>query len=1001
MSSIQAHNAAYLLEQEIIQARDAIGDLRKFVKLAWNIIEPGTPYVHGWHIDAICEHLMAVTNGQIKELLINVPPRHAKPCYNGSMILHKTLGRIELNNVSVGDEILTHNGRFRKVLAVHKQGILPLLEITTHSGRIIKLAFDHPLLTPNGWKEAKNISNNDVLAIVQPAENHGIKTISLEESRFIGYLIGDGHLTKNTISFTNADDITLSDFIFCAKELGFRTRLKKPPPSWLNKNPKASIVVVLPICPNGALRWQKYMGKNPLKEFLIKHELLEKNSYNKRVPQAILSGNKEIISNYLGAYWACDGSIGKRATKFLRKESKKKDATREDIRCCAVTVCKGLAFDHQHLFNRIGISSRVRTKVAQLKTRKQGDLYYSYSIDLGTQDQIAKFSSLIPIYHSKIKNLIDYNRSDFDKILVADKVVSIKEIEADECICLTVEEDASFTIEDIAVHNSSIVSVIWPVWEWLTHPHIKWLFSSYAQSLSTRDSLKSRRLIQSPWFQYHYRDKFKLMKDQNKKMRYDNNKAGYRIATSVDGSNTGEGGDRIVCLPYNTKISCRYNKIEIGRIVENMMPIQVYSYHNIKKKIELKNIENFFVTNATEIIVILLTNGNKLECTPNHLIYVGNRGYVKAENITNLDLLMDENKIFIPVAQVRREEKNIKTYNIQVEGNRNYFANGLLVHNCDDANNAAEGESKAVLESTASWWKEVMSTRKNDPVNSSRVVIGQRVSSLDISQVFLDTANPVHLCLPAEYEGNKSVTVLGWSDPRTEMGELLWPKRFTKSVLNDLKKELGMYGVAAQLQQRPAPREGGIIKKHWFQFYKLQRDMTGRITNKFQFILQSWDTAFKEGQENDFSVCLTIGILPTGFYAINRLKVKVDFPELEKLTIDMANIYNPNQILIEDKASGQSLIQSIKKGTRLPIKAVKVDRDKTARLYAVSPIIEASRYFLPEGEEWVNDYIENMVTFPTAKHDDDVDATTQALIELGIKKSDSVNSRQIGSLLGR
>lgn len=94
--------------------------------------------------------------------------------------------------------------------------------------------------------------------------------------------------------------------------------------------------------------------------------------------------------------------------------------------------------------------------------------------------------------------------------------------------------------------KSLAVSVFWPVWEWISRPDRRWLFSSYAQSLSIRDSLKCRRLIDSPWFQARWSDRFKLTGDQNQKVRFENDKTGYRIATSVGGLGTGEGGDRIV-----------------------------------------------------------------------------------------------------------------------------------------------------------------------------------------------------------------------------------------------------------------------------------------------------------------------------------------------------------------------------------------------------------------------------------------------------------------------
>lgn len=94
--------------------------------------------------------------------------------------------------------------------------------------------------------------------------------------------------------------------------------------------------------------------------------------------------------------------------------------------------------------------------------------------------------------------------------------------------------------------KSLTISVFWPVWTWINNPSVRWLFSSYALSLAIRDAVKSRRIIQSPWFQDRWGDNFRLSGDQNAKQRYDNNHEGYRIAASVGGSITGEGGDFIV-----------------------------------------------------------------------------------------------------------------------------------------------------------------------------------------------------------------------------------------------------------------------------------------------------------------------------------------------------------------------------------------------------------------------------------------------------------------------
>ena len=102
--------------------------------------------------------------------------------------------------------------------------------------------------------------------------------------------------------------------------------------------------------------------------------------------------------------------------------------------------------------------------------------------------------------------------------------------------------------------KSLSVSVFWPTQVWTFNPAFRWLFGSYAQGLSTRDSVKSRRIIDSPWYQERWGGKFQLTTDQNQKMRYENDRTGYRISTSVDGSATGEGGDAVVCDdPHNIR----------------------------------------------------------------------------------------------------------------------------------------------------------------------------------------------------------------------------------------------------------------------------------------------------------------------------------------------------------------------------------------------------------------------------------------------------------------
>ncbi|MBT6046455.1 MAG: terminase, partial [Candidatus Scalindua sp.] len=129
-----------------------------------------------------------------------------------------------------------------------------------------------------------------------------------------------------------------------------------------------------------------------------------------------------------------------------------------------------------------------------------------------------------------------------------------------EAICDHLEAATNRQIRNLIINmpprhmKSLAVSVFWPCWVWINDPSSRWLFSSYAQELSTRDSLKCRRLISSEWYRKRWGHKFHLTGDQNQKTRFENDKTGYRLATSVSGLVTGEGGDFIVCDdPHNVK----------------------------------------------------------------------------------------------------------------------------------------------------------------------------------------------------------------------------------------------------------------------------------------------------------------------------------------------------------------------------------------------------------------------------------------------------------------
>ena len=202
-------------------------------------------------------------------------------------------------------------------------------------------------------------------------------------------------------------------------------------------------------------------------------------------------------------------------------------------------------------------------------------------------------------------------------------------------------------------------------------------------------------------------------------------------------------------------------------------------------------------------------------------------------------------------------------------------------------------------------------------------------------------------------------------------GEALWPERYPLEALNRTRQAVGGAVWASLFQQRPAAAEGAIFNRAWWRSY--------RQAPKFSQVVQSWDTAFKKGAENCFSVCTTWGSAENGYYLLSMWRDRVEFPELRRMLIAQAEEWKPNAILVEDRASGQSLLQELKSATALPVLAVKVDSDKLSRAQAVTAIVEAGKVYLPEEAPWLTDYVDELASFPTGLYDDAVDSTTQAL----------------------
>jgi len=337
----------------------------------------------------------------------------------------------------------------------------------------------------------------------------------------------------------------------------------------------------------------------------------------------------------------------------------------------------------------------------------------------------------------------------------------------------------------------------------------------------------------------------------------------------------------------------------------------------------------------------------------------------------------------------------------------------------DDPHKADEAESEVKREGVIRKYDGVLKSRMTDPKHTAEVVIMQRLNHQDLSEHLLDDGEHVHLWLPAEFESDRRcTTVLGWTDPRQEDGELLWPERFGKKELAPFKRN--PYEWAGQWQQRPEIRGGAIIKREYWQDYVTD---DGKVP-QCQYVVASLDPAYTAKSENDPSGFTVWGVWydekgHSRIICLNawRKRLELHGPHVDREPGEAEAKYirraqpswglcewvaysckrfRVHKLLIESKASGLSVAQEIRRlhsGQGWSVQLVDPKGlDKVTRCHAVVPMFADQQIFLPtysDGQyrEWGQQLVDEFASFPKGATDDLVDSSTQALThirELGL-----------------
>lgn len=288
----------------------------------------------------------------------------------------------------------------------------------------------------------------------------------------------------------------------------------------------------------------------------------------------------------------------------------------------------------------------------------------------------------------------------------------------------------------------------------------------------------------------------------------------------------------------------------------------------------------------------------------------------------------------------------------------------------DPFKDRASANSPTIRQNIWDWYTSTFRTRLEP--GGSVVIMHTRWSTDDLVGRLLDQqdrdpdADQWHrLYFPAIAEGQ----LHPW-DPRSE-GEALWDTRYPLPELLKIKASLGTYDWESLYQQRPTPLGGGMIRTDWWRYYSILPPGGRKVW--------AWDTAFKDKEQNDYSVGILLLESPDGYFVLDVQRHRVQYPELKRILVSCWQRDPGVALLIEDKASGQSLIQELQRTTTLPILPRKADSDKVTRLQSVLPLIESGRVFLPEGSPWLADFLAECSHFPSGSHDDQIDALVHGL----------------------
>lgn len=446
-------------------------DLTAFAEV-YNPAEP--PARH--HV-FLCDTLMDAAETPDAKVAISMPPGHAKPLWVETPVMMGDGSWKRLGDIEIGDFVITHTGRAREVIEVHSQGVMDCLKIETRTGRVVYAEPSHPFLTPGGWIAAGALKLGSTVAIVRDYHISDSTGYSIDDFALAGYMVASGivrgraysRMQKITTKFRTDDPLIQADIVDIMRRKNFA-----------------------PTFSAGKLYGEEIRtitGNEKFKLWLRNAGLWHASRRTMRIPEWVFRGDEARIGAFVGAIFACDGSMVPNAT--VRGNG--------TYRVMQFVVRNfDLMRDMQALLIRLGARASLKmvlyTNYNYTPTR-----FFKLAIpDAEDQTYLRHKLRIRGTTASRWSAPVQVDRF-FDGRYAEDKVTTITPVDPREMKCLTVESDESFLADGLVVHNSTYASHLYPAWWMGNHPGRKYLQAGHTQKFAEKEfGAKVRSIVDNP-----------------------------------------------------------------------------------------------------------------------------------------------------------------------------------------------------------------------------------------------------------------------------------------------------------------------------------------------------------------------------------------------------------------------------------------------------------------------------------------------------------------------